>query len=339
MLSIDCLQRAASKKSSNKNDTQELKESMLQLIQGRLKTAAEELKLLANIFSLTPSESQRNLDLVKDKLLKKDLIWSAKLKVTVVEARGLMPMDKNGLSDPYCAVQVGKHHKNTTTKKETLDPKWNESFDFKVESARESIKIRIWDEDDDLRSRLKDKILREADDFLGQVVIDIRSITGDSDSWYELQPRTAKTTIKGSIRIKISMTRKTDIDGDEKLATIPNQFLILHSHILSYLQDLTGNSNSSKTSPIISCSSSGQVSVSNRIAQKILDSFTKHYGITKIFIQMATFGHLTENLNMIDAAETLWIISGHAIEHYWNGVNILSRQVVSTAQSLNMNNS
>ena len=98
MVSIDCLQRAANKKSSNKTDTQELKESMLQLIQGRLKTAAEELKLLANIFSLTPSESQRNLELVKDKLLKKDLIWSAKLKVTVVEARGLMPMDKNGLS-------------------------------------------------------------------------------------------------------------------------------------------------------------------------------------------------------------------------------------------------
>jgi hypothetical protein len=220
-------------------------------------------------------------------------------------------------------VQVGKHHKNTTTKKETLDPTWNESFDFKVESARESIKIRIWDEDDDLRSRLKDKILREADDFLGQVVIDIRSITGDSDSWYELQPRTAKTTIKGSIRIKISMTRKTDIDGDEKLATIPNQFLILHGHILSYLQDLSCTSSTSRSSPVISCSSSGQVTVSNRIAQKILDSFTKHYGITKIFFQMATFGHLTENLNLPDAAETLWIISGHAIKHYWNGVHFL----------------
>jgi len=61
--------------------------------------------------------------------------------------------------------------------------------------------------------------------------------------------------------------------------------------------------------------------MSNRIAQKILDSFTKHYGITKIFLQMATFGHLTENLNMPDAAETLCIISGHAIQHYWNGVN------------------
>ena len=78
---------------------------------------------------------------------------------------------------------------------------------LKVDSARECIKIRLWDEDDDLRSRLKDKLLRESDDFLGQVVIDIRSITGNSDSWYELRPRTTKSIVRDfkSYHLKIQI--------------------------------------------------------------------------------------------------------------------------------------
>ena len=87
--------------------------------------------------------------------------WSAKLKITIVEAIGLLPKDNNGSSDPYCLVQgkdqagtifrstsskvgnktqmilVGRTVKKTTTKKKTLSPTWNEPFDFKVDSARE----------------------------------------------------------------------------------------------------------------------------------------------------------------------------------------------------------
>jgi Ca2+-dependent lipid-binding protein len=130
---------------------------MLLLINQRQQHHFKQLSLLHEIFQFDSEESPRLLtDLVKEKLMLGNFSTSAKIRLTVVEARGIMSKDANGLSDPYCLVQVGKIIKRTSVKKNTLAPSWNENFEFKVDSARESIKIRMWDEDDDLRARLKE---------------------------------------------------------------------------------------------------------------------------------------------------------------------------------------
>ena len=197
--------------------------------------------------------------------------WSAKIRITIVEAVGLLPKDNNGLSDPYCLVQVGRNVKKTSTKKKMLNPVWNESFDFKADSARESIKIRIWDEDDDLRSRLKDKLLRESDDFLGQVIIDIRSIAGNTDSWYDLKPRTTKSEVQGSIRIKIVMEQN---GREEEISPLTTQYTFIQNSIMEYLM-------TQSSSDFIE---SGEgFTFKDEQAQSILESFTNHYGILKIF--------------------------------------------------------
>lgn len=157
MVSVDCLQRAAMKHQANKGDNAELKNAMLKLINQRQQHHYKQLSMLQQIFHFESEESPRLIDLVKEQLLLGNFSWSAKIRLTIVEARGLMPKDNNGLSDPYCLVQVGKNIKRTGTRKRTLAPIWNENFEFKVDSARESIKIRLWDEDDDLRARLKGK--------------------------------------------------------------------------------------------------------------------------------------------------------------------------------------
>ncbi|KAK6178984.1 hypothetical protein SNE40_011446 [Patella caerulea] len=110
--------------------------------------------------SLKMSDSSKKL---------KSQIWNSVVTIVLVSGKNLVPMDDNGLSDPYVKFRLGNEKYKSKFKSKTLNPSWLEQFDLRMfDDQTSQLEITIFDHD-----------VTGKDDFMGRAMIDLASLAGE----------------------------------------------------------------------------------------------------------------------------------------------------------------
>jgi Leucine-rich repeat (LRR) protein/CBS domain-containing protein len=115
------------------------------------------------------------------------------LYLSVLSGRSLPAKDKNGLSDPYAVVRLGKQKFKTKRVDKTLNPTFSdEDFTLRVASMSDEVVVELWDWD-----------LVGSDDPMGKVVIPLSTLPiGEAvESRYELVPQ-KKEEVSGDLELR-----------------------------------------------------------------------------------------------------------------------------------------
>ncbi|XP_077417001.1 multiple C2 and transmembrane domain-containing protein 1 isoform X2 [Vanacampus margaritifer] len=107
---------------------------------------------------------------------RKAQLWRGIVSISLIEGRGLQPMDDNGRSDPYVKFRMGHQKYKSKTIPKSLNPQWREQFDFHMyEEQGGYVDITVWDKD-----------AGKKDDFMGRCTIDLSLLSKEHTHKLEL---------------------------------------------------------------------------------------------------------------------------------------------------------
>eukprot|EP01080_Neovahlkampfia_damariscottae_P007316 gene7316-11635_t len=100
------------------------------------------------------------------------------LQVALCEGKDLPAMDLNGKADPFALLKVGKKEFKSKTIKKTLNPNWNENFEWKLDAhLDELLYVSVFDWD-----------MLSSNDLIGRCVVTMSSLKcGTNDLWLSLE--------------------------------------------------------------------------------------------------------------------------------------------------------
>ncbi|CAL7935855.1 unnamed protein product [Xylocopa violacea] len=111
----------------------------------------------------------------------KSQIWSSVVTIVLVEAKNLLPMDIDGLSDPYVKFRLGTEKYKSKVVHKTLNPVWLEQFDLHLYEdpyLGQELEVTVWDRDKS-----------HQDDLMGRTVIDLAVLERETTHglWRDLE--------------------------------------------------------------------------------------------------------------------------------------------------------
>ncbi|XP_018967061.2 multiple C2 and transmembrane domain-containing protein 1-like isoform X1 [Cyprinus carpio] len=169
------------------------------------------------------SKQQQNLRL--SDLYRKSQLWRGIVSIRLIEGRNLIPMDQNGLSDPYVKFKLGPQKYKSKTIPKTLNPQWREQFDLHLYDEEGGIlEISVWDKDIGMR-----------DDFIGQCQLDLSKLSREKTHKLELELEEDKgmlvllVTLTATVAVSISDLSVNLLDDPHERQQIIKRYSPLRS--------------------------------------------------------------------------------------------------------------
>uniref|UniRef100_A0A3Q1F773 Multiple C2 domains, transmembrane 1b n=1 Tax=Acanthochromis polyacanthus TaxID=80966 RepID=A0A3Q1F773_9TELE len=200
----------------------------------------EDLGSLELAVTLTPKDSpmeerrdstnQQSIRL--SELHRKSQLWRGIVSIALLEGRNLIPMDDNGLSDPYVKFRLGPQKYKSKTVPKTLSPQWREQFDLHLyEETGGVLEITVWDRDTGRR-----------DDFIGRCQLDLSTLSKERTHHLELPLEESRgfvvllVTLTASAAVSIADLAVTPLDDPQERREILKRYGMLKS--LSNFKDV-----------------------------------------------------------------------------------------------------
>lgn len=192
----------------------------------------QDLGSLELAVTLTPKDSpleerrdstQQSMRL--SELHRKSQLWRGIVSIALIEGRNLLPMDPNGLSDPYVKFRLGPQKYRSKTVPKTLSPQWREQFDLHLyEESGGILEITVWDRDTGRR-----------DDFIGRCQLDLSRLSKEQTHHLELPLEETRgfvvllVTLTASAAVSIADLSVTPLDDPQEGAEIRHRYGFMKS--------------------------------------------------------------------------------------------------------------